>query len=101
MPDVKTEKLEMGGKAFTALTVPLAKAPLVMVVSERDASVYLACGYVSVTASDKFGDMAAFVSGVKSVPEMLAAKIVNVSKKAEEAGAKEGMTGKAFLEAFG
>ncbi len=101
MVDVSARKLELGGKSFTAVSIGLKNAPLLMVVSERDSCVYLTCGYVSVTAADKFGDVAAFVSGVKTVQDLLAAKVANVSKKAEQAGAKTGMNGTAFLEAFG
>ena len=69
--------------------------PLVVVRGPLGA---LACGFVSVAGSDAVGEAVAIVKGVSKPEDMLAAKVVGVSKKAKGLGVRVGMKGREALE---
>ncbi|MBN3036875.1 MAG: YunC family protein [Candidatus Diapherotrites archaeon] len=58
----------------------------------------LACGYLNKDALDKFGDVAAIVTGVSSFDDMLAAEVAWASAAARVAGVRQGMRGGEALE---
>lgn len=53
---------------------------------------YLMCGYLNIDAASKFGDAAVLVGGA-DFEAVLKNPIKGMTKAAEEAGVKEGMTG--------
>ncbi|PIU13396.1 MAG: hypothetical protein COT21_02120 [Hadesarchaea archaeon CG08_land_8_20_14_0_20_51_8] len=55
------------------------------------------CGYLNLETAEKFGQVAAIVTGVKSFDDVLSAKIVKLTMKAKELGIKEGMAGRDAL----
>ena len=59
---------------------------------------YIACSYVNKETAEKVGDVAAFVSGVKNVNDLLAAKIKYATSWAEDLGIREGMSVRKALE---
>ena len=58
---------------------------------------YLMCRYLNMDVANKFGDIAAIVTGVNNLEEALDAKIVELSDKAKKLGLKIGMSGRQFL----
>ena len=54
---------------------------------------YVMCGYLNLQAAAKFGDSAAVVRGVKTVNDLLAATVAEVTPAAEALGVKPGMSG--------
>jgi uncharacterized protein YunC (DUF1805 family) len=71
------------------------KLPLLVIRGSRGV---LACGYLNVETFNKTGELGAIVTGVKDFDEMLAAKVVSVSRAAAQAGMKAGMTGGEAVE---
>ncbi len=58
---------------------------------------FLACGYVSMAAAEKFGHAAATVSGVSTYDDMLSATVRAVSPAAESLGVRPGLSGREAL----
>ena len=57
----------------------------------------LGCGYLSLTAAEKFSDPLAIVTGVRTYDDMLRAEVKQVSTAAAALGVKPGMTGREAL----
>jgi len=79
---------------FDCVHVPTAKTNILLI---KAAGGFLACGYFDVTVSDRVGDAAAIVTGVKTIEQMLTSPVVRLSARAREAGVKEGMSGREAL----
>lgn len=94
---MKSVDLEFDGKRANGIEVPLPKAPLVVAFGKNG---FVMCGYLSIDAADKLGAAAAVVKGVTDVNELLAGKVVSVSKAGAAKGAKVGMTGRQALARF-
>ena len=75
--------------------IPMGSSILVMVVTPRG---YVMCGYLDIRTAEKKGDCAAVVRGVKTVDDLLAGKVVEVTTAAGAAGIKIGMSGLKALE---
>lgn len=76
--------------------IPL-KYPLLIVKGKKG---FLSCAYVDNQICNKTDEAHAVVVGVKSVEDMLNAKLVRVSKPAIAMGVCEGMTGEQALIIF-
>lgn len=74
--------------AWTGIKINLQNAPLLLIVAEKG---YVMCGYLNIEAAEKLGDACCMVSGVADFEEVLCAKIVKASSKANKLGVKEGM----------
>ena len=66
------EKISYDGREYVGVSFQLGNVPLLIIKAKKG---YVACGYVSKEASEKFGDVAAFVTGVKTFEDMFRAKI--------------------------
>lgn len=75
--------------------IQFPKANLVFALTKKG---YVMCGYLNIATADKLGDIAAIVRGVKTVDDLLKAKIVEVSEAAKKIGIELGMTGGSALE---
>ena len=73
-------------KAFEGEIVP--GSSLVFIMGSKG---FIMCGYLNIETAEKMGNIAAIATGVKTVDDMLKAKIVAVTKAAEKAGVKPGM----------
>src|SRR3989338_3232318 len=71
MEGVKSSKIILGGKHFLAVSVPLKKAAILLMVSEGNPSTFIACGYIDVNMAEKWGDSLGIVTGVKQFEDML------------------------------
>jgi len=88
-------KLEKG--IATGFLIELGTAPLILIKVKKG---YVMCGYLNMSASNKLGDIAGRVTGVKSFEDVLNADIVEVSENAKKIGLKEGMKARDFLNAI-
>ena len=83
------------GRKYLALERKIGNIPLVIVKAKHG---YVACSYIDKGTAEKVGDIAAFVSGVKTTEDLLKAKVRSVTSWAEDVGIREGMTVKKALE---
>ncbi|MCX8163016.1 MAG: DUF1805 domain-containing protein [Candidatus Micrarchaeota archaeon] len=83
------------GKKFVGLSFDLGNLPLLILKCKRG---YIACSYLDKKSAENLGDVAAFVSGVKSFDELFRAKIKTMTAWAEELGIREGMSVKKAIE---
>lgn len=90
------EKFEIEGRKYLYLERQVGNLPLIIIRAKNG---YVACNYIDKGVADKVGDVAAFVSGVKSRDDFLRAKIRGVTTWAEDGfGVREGMSVKKALE---
>ncbi|MFC1705008.1 YunC family protein [Nanoarchaeota archaeon] len=87
---IKTEKIKIDGIEAEGVNVFTGNVNVLLIKAKNG---LLACGYFDINVANKFDDVMAIVTGVKSFSDMLKAKIVKASKKAEEMGIKPGMVG--------
>jgi uncharacterized protein YunC (DUF1805 family) len=89
------EWIECDGRKYLALQQDLGNLNLIIIKAKRG---YVACSYIDKETAEKVGDVAAFVSGVKNIDDVLKAKIREVTTWAEDIGIREGMSVKKALE---
>ncbi|MCD6549449.1 DUF1805 domain-containing protein [Candidatus Micrarchaeota archaeon] len=82
-------------KTYKALKLHFGNIPLLIVKTRRG---YVASTYIDVSAAEKLGDVACFVSNVKDFSDLHNAKIKHVTSWAEDLGLRPGMTLKKALE---
>jgi uncharacterized protein YunC (DUF1805 family) len=92
---VAEESITFEGRQYRGLTFPLGNLPLLVVKAKKG---YVACSYLDKATAEHLGDVAAFVSGVKTFDQLLHAKIKHMTAWAEEMGVREGMSVKKALE---
>lgn len=91
---LKTQIITLEKGKGTGVFVDLGKAPLILISVKRG---YVMCGYLNIATANKVGDIAGKVTGVKTFDDLLSADIVEVSDNAKQAGLKEGMKAREFL----
>jgi uncharacterized protein YunC (DUF1805 family) len=89
--------LTIDGKKAAGFHIDLNGVPLL--VARGDLG-FVMCGYLNVAAADKFGQAAAVVRGVKTLDELLAKPVAEVSAAAAKLGVAPGMTGREALRKF-
>ncbi|MBI2079658.1 DUF1805 domain-containing protein [Candidatus Micrarchaeota archaeon] len=89
------EEVHCDGRKYIAVRQDLGNLPLIVVKAKKG---YIACSYIDKETAEKVGDIAAFVSGVKNVDDVMKAKIRTVTSWAEDLGVREGMSVKKALE---
>ncbi|MGV8176346.1 MAG: YunC family protein [Candidatus Bilamarchaeaceae archaeon] len=80
---------------YQAIKQDIGNVPLIIIRAKNG---YVACSYINKETAEKVGDIAAFVSGVKTVDDVMRAKIRDVTTWAEDLGVREGMSVKKALE---
>jgi len=88
-------KTQVNGKTLVFFTEQLGNMPLVIIKAKKG---YVACSYISKETAEKVGDVAVFVSGVKSIDDMMNAKVKDVTSWAEDLGIRAGMSVRKALE---
>ena len=83
------------GKRYVAVKHEIGNLPLIVVKAKNG---YVACSYIDRDTAEKVGDVAAFVSGVKTIEDLKKAKIRHATSWAEDLGIREGMSVKKALE---
>jgi uncharacterized protein YunC (DUF1805 family) len=81
----------------TGVLIKLQNQSLIIINSLNG---YLMCGYLDMDVANKFGDIAAKVTGVNTIEEALNAKIVELSDNAKKLGLKTGISGRKFLNSI-
>ncbi|RLI08589.1 DUF1805 domain-containing protein [Candidatus Bathyarchaeota archaeon] len=69
--------------------------PLLVVVGDKG---FIMCGYLNLDVAEELGAVAATVSGVRTVDDVLEAPIRGLTSRARDLGIKEGMKGIEALE---
>lgn len=83
------------GKRYIALRHEIGNLPLIVIKAKNG---YVACSYIDRETAEKVGDVAAFVSGIKTIEDLKKAKIRHATSWAEDLGIREGMSVKKALE---
>ncbi len=89
------ETVEHEGKKYKVVKIELGNLPLLIIKAKKG---YVACSYVDRVTAEKVGDVACFVSGVKTYSDMFKAKIREVTPWAEDIGIRQGMSVRKALE---
>ncbi|HIH22262.1 TPA: DUF1805 domain-containing protein [Candidatus Micrarchaeota archaeon] len=89
------DTFECEGRKYVALKQEIGNLPLIVVRAKNG---YVACSYIDKETAEKVGDIAAFVSGVKTIDDFMRAKIRHTTSWAEDLGIREGMSVKKALE---
>ncbi len=82
-----TETVKIGSRMYSYVKVDMGAAPLVLLKGERG---FAMCGYLSLEAAEKLGDIAVRATGVKDLATLLNAKVAGVTSGARNAGIREG-----------
>ncbi len=84
---IKVKEVSINGKLLIGVEIDLPGAPLILLKGSKG---FVMCGYLDIATVNKLGIIAARVSGVKSVEELLEKEIAMASEKAIEVGIKPG-----------
>ena len=88
-------KIKIKEKEVNGFEINLPNANLVLAATSRG---FVCCGYLDLNTAQKLSDAAGVVCGVKTVEDLLKAKIVGMTPAAARLGIKEGMSGQEALE---
>jgi uncharacterized protein YunC (DUF1805 family) len=88
------EKITVDDKELEAVRVQTSHANILMIKSQTG---FLGCGYFDIETANKLEEPVAIVTGVKDFQDMLNAKVIKLSKAAEEMGLSLGISGKEAL----
>lgn len=89
------KEIEIGNRKYISFETELGNLKLIIIKAKRG---YIASSYINKEIAEKVGDVAGFVSNVKSVEEMLKAKLKDTTSWAEDLGLREGMSVRKALE---
>ncbi len=89
------EEVQCNGRKYVALRQEIGNLPLIVVRAKNG---YIACSYIDKGTAEKVGDIAGFVTGVKSLTDVMNAKIEDTTSWAEDFGIRKGMSVKKALE---
>ncbi|CAC12331.1 conserved hypothetical protein [Thermoplasma acidophilum] len=84
---MQIDSIEIGGKVYQFFKSDLGNAPLLFIKGSKG---YAMCGYLNMETSNKVGDIAVRVMGVKTLDDMLSAKVVEASQEAQKVGINPG-----------
>ncbi|MEA5000882.1 MAG: DUF1805 domain-containing protein [Endomicrobiaceae bacterium] len=74
---------------FKAVQLELSDKGNLLII--KGAKGYIMCGYLNINTAQKMGDAACVVTGVKTVEDVLNAKIVALTSHAQKLGIEMGM----------
>jgi uncharacterized protein YunC (DUF1805 family) len=89
-----TSEIHIDSRRFTGWAIDLPGAPLLVVKAEKG---FVMCGYLDIATADKVGAAAAVVRGVKTLGDLLAKPVTDVSAAARALGVTPGMMGRDAL----
>ncbi|PYB67858.1 DUF1805 domain-containing protein [Thermoplasma sp. Kam2015] len=84
---MQIDSVEIDGRIFQFFKSDLGNAPLLFLKGKKG---YAMCGYLNIETANKVGDIAVRVTGVKTLDDMLSAKIADASIEAQKLGIKQG-----------
>lgn len=82
-----TKKIKIGKKTIEAVLLPLSGKNLIVLRGSRG---YIMCGYLNLSAANKFKDTAIKITGVATIEDALAAKVHSLSSAAKKIGIYKG-----------
>ncbi len=83
------DNVVVDNQTYHGITVKLSHCNLLIIQAPKG---ILACGFISIDAANKFNEVAATVSGVKTYDDMLSATVKNASESALKLGIQPGVT---------
>jgi uncharacterized protein YunC (DUF1805 family) len=91
---MQTIEIDVNNHKAQGVIIPLPNANLIVITGPKG---YLMCGYLNLEAAEKKGDVAAIITGVATVEDMLQGRVVAITSPAQKAGISIGMTGRQAL----
>ena len=91
---MEIQYLDLDGQKLKGVKIPTGKTAILIIQAPKG---FLGCGYFDLEVANKFGDIAAIVTGVKELEEMLNKPVQKVSQAAKDLGIEEGLSGKDAL----
>lgn len=92
------ERLFFDGKEYQGVSVRFGNVPLLIVKTKMG---FVASTYIDKDIAEKFGDIACFVTNVKSFKDLYKAKVKDTTTWASDLGIRPGMSIKKALEVMG
>lgn len=92
---MKAKKIRVGTKCIDGYLIKLLSKNFILLRGSRG---YICCGYLNLSAAEKFADVAAKISGISTIEEALKTKIVAVSRPAAKLGIYKGQKVKDALK---
>ena len=83
MNQFKHKKIEFGGKCIEAVAIKLLSKNLILLIGNKG---YVMCGYLNLKVAEKFKDAAVKVVGVKTINDVLRAKVNSCTSAARKLG---------------
>jgi uncharacterized protein YunC (DUF1805 family) len=95
---IETKTVTYGNSQFEFIRTQLGKAPLLILRGKKG---YVMCGYLDISTSNKLGELAARVTGVRTLEDLMNAKIAQASDALKELGVEEGSPATEALQYLG
>jgi uncharacterized protein YunC (DUF1805 family) len=92
---MRETKIKIKDKFVSGFEINLAHANLVLAIAPKG---FVCCGYLDLNTAEKLSDAACVVRGVKTVEDLLKARVAGLTGPAAGLGIKEGMSGQEALE---
>lgn len=87
--------INIDGKIIEAIFLPLQSKSLIVL---RGSKGYVMCGYLDMSAADKFNDVAIKVTGISGIDDAINANVHSLSKAAAKLGISAGQPIKEVLK---
>ena len=88
---IEVGSLKVNGRVALSFKVNLPDSPpLLALIGDKG---FVMCGFLNIDAAEKLGVVAATVSGVKTIDDVLTADVKAVTTKAEKMGIRPGLKG--------
>lgn len=81
------KKIKVGKKSAVAFLLRLQTKNLIVITGSKG---YIMCGYLNMSAANKFGDVAVKVTGITTLKDALAARAASCSRAARKLGIRKG-----------
>jgi len=89
------QKIRIGRRYIEAISINLQSKNFILLKGSKG---YVMCGYLNLSAAEKFNDVAAKVVGVSSIQQALEARVYSCSRQAKKLGIFPGQSIKEALK---
>lgn len=86
--------IQIDGMTFEGEHLKTARANILLIKAKDG---FLGCAYFDLGPAERLGEPVAIVTGVKTLEQMLDAKVIRASSAARSLGVKDGMSGREAL----
>ncbi|MGC8997960.1 MAG: YunC family protein [Candidatus Bathyarchaeia archaeon] len=88
---INVAQVKVGNKTCLGVKVELPESPpLILILAEKG---FVMCGFLNIEVAERWGVVAAMVSGVKTFEDILNAEVKAATSKAKGMGVQPGMRG--------